>query len=78
MIENSISVDLLSRLFSSQLITKGRRHLLDQDRTYWFRYSLKVIPTYWWKTCERYPGEKPTYRARRSTQIGRASCRERV
>lgn len=35
MIENSISVDLLSRLFSSQLITKGRRHLLDQDRTYY-------------------------------------------
>lgn len=35
MIENSISVDLLSRLFSSQLITKGRRHLLDHDRTYY-------------------------------------------
>ena len=35
MIENSISVDLLSRLFSSQLITKGQRHLLDQDRTYY-------------------------------------------
>ena len=35
MIENSISVDLLSRLFSSQLITKGWRHLLDQDRTYY-------------------------------------------
>ena len=35
MIENTISVDLLSRLFSSQLITKGDRHLLDQDRTYY-------------------------------------------
>ena len=35
MIENSISVDLLSRLFSSQLITRGARHLLDQDRTYY-------------------------------------------
>lgn len=35
MIENSISVDLLARLFSSQLITKGDRHLLDQDRTYY-------------------------------------------
>ncbi|ETK00082.1 transcriptional regulator, TetR family [Eubacterium nodatum ATCC 33099] len=35
MIENSISVDLLARLFSSQLITKGNRHLLDQDRTYY-------------------------------------------
>lgn len=35
MIENSISVDLLARLFSSQLITRGQRHLLDQDRTYY-------------------------------------------
>lgn len=35
MIENSISVDLLARLFSSQLITRGARHLLDQDRTYY-------------------------------------------
>ncbi|MDD7510982.1 MAG: TetR/AcrR family transcriptional regulator [Peptostreptococcaceae bacterium] len=35
MIENSISVDLLARLFSSQLITRGNRHLLDQDRTYY-------------------------------------------
>ena len=35
MIENEITVDLLSRLFSSQLITRGNRHLLDQDRTYY-------------------------------------------
>lgn len=35
MIENSISVELLARLFSSQLITRGQRHLLDQDRTYY-------------------------------------------
>lgn len=35
MIENSISVDLLARLFSSQLITRGDRHLLDQDRIYY-------------------------------------------
>ena len=42
MIENSISVDLLSRLFSSQLITKGNRHLLDQDRTY-YKLLRKII-----------------------------------
>lgn len=35
MIENTVSVSLLSQLFSSQLITKGERHLLDPDRTYY-------------------------------------------
>lgn len=35
MIENTVSVDLLCRLFSSQLITKGERHLLDTNRTYY-------------------------------------------
>lgn len=35
MIENSISLELLSMLFSSQLTTKGDRHLLDQSRTYY-------------------------------------------
>jgi AcrR family transcriptional regulator len=35
MIENSISLDLLARLFSSQLHTKGERHLLDHNRTYY-------------------------------------------
>ncbi|MGN0659358.1 MAG: TetR/AcrR family transcriptional regulator [Emergencia sp.] len=35
MIENSISIDLLARLFSSQLVTRGQRHLLDQGRTYY-------------------------------------------
>ncbi len=34
MIENTVSVSLLSQLFSSQLITKGERHMLDPDRTY--------------------------------------------
>ena len=29
MIENSISLDLLARLLSTQLITKGEKHLLD-------------------------------------------------
>ena len=35
MIENTVSVSLLSRLFSTQLITKGEKHLLDPDRTYY-------------------------------------------
>ena len=34
MIENSISLDLLARLYSSQLITRGEKHLLDHNRTY--------------------------------------------
>lgn len=35
MIENSISLDLLAKLYSSQLITKGERHLLDHNRIYY-------------------------------------------
>lgn len=35
MIENTVSVSLLSQLFSSQLLTKGEKHLLDPDRTYY-------------------------------------------
>ena len=35
MIENTVSVSLLSQLFGSQLTTKGERHLLDPDRTYY-------------------------------------------
>ncbi len=35
MIENTVSVSLLSQLFSSQLITKGERRLLNPDRTYY-------------------------------------------
>lgn len=35
MIENSISLDLLGRLYSSQLITKGDKHLLDHNRFYY-------------------------------------------
>lgn len=34
-IENTVSLDLLCQLFSSQLITKGERHLLDTNRTYY-------------------------------------------
>jgi len=35
MIENSISLELLARLYSTQLITKGERALLDTKRTYY-------------------------------------------
>ena len=35
MIENSISMDLLARLYSSQLVTRGDRHLLDHNRVYY-------------------------------------------
>ena len=35
MIENTVSVSILSQLFSSQLLTKGERHLLEPDRTYY-------------------------------------------
>ena len=35
MIENTVSVDLLCQLFSSQLVTKGERHLLNMNRTYY-------------------------------------------
>jgi len=35
MIESQVSLDLLTRLFSSQLITKGEKHLLDHNRAYY-------------------------------------------
>lgn len=35
MIENSISLDLLARLYSSQLVTRGDKSLLDHNRTYY-------------------------------------------
>ena len=34
-IENTVPIDLLSRLFSSQLVTHGEKHLLDHSRTYY-------------------------------------------
>ena len=34
-IEDTVSIDLLSRLFSSQLVTRGEKHLLDRNRTYY-------------------------------------------
>lgn len=35
MIENSIAIDLLARLLSTQLVTRGEKHLLDRGRYYY-------------------------------------------
>ena len=35
LIENSVSLDLLARLYSTQLTTKGEKHLLDHNRIYY-------------------------------------------
>lgn len=41
MIENSISLELLGRLLSSQLVTSSEKHLMDQNRFY-FRLLRKI------------------------------------
>ena len=35
MIEDRVPLDLLARLYSSQLVTRGDKHLLDHNRTYY-------------------------------------------
>lgn len=42
MIDNSVSLELLTRLFSSQLVTRGEKHLLDRNRTY-FKLLYQII-----------------------------------
>ncbi|MCI8870105.1 MAG: TetR/AcrR family transcriptional regulator [Lawsonibacter sp.] len=42
MIENSISLDLLARLYSSQLVTRGDKHLLDHNRIY-YRLLRQIV-----------------------------------
>jgi len=42
MIDNEINIDLLARLYSSQLITKGDKHMLDYNREY-YKLLRKVI-----------------------------------
>ena len=42
MIENSVSMDLLARLLSTQLVTNGERHLLDHKRIY-YRLLRRII-----------------------------------
>ena len=42
MIEDSISIDLLARLLSTQLITRGEKSLLDRNRLY-YRLLRQII-----------------------------------
>lgn len=42
MIDERISVELLARLFSTQLTTRGEKHLLSRDRTY-FKLLQQVV-----------------------------------
>ena len=35
MIDNSVSLDLVARMYSSQLITAGEKHLMDYNRVYY-------------------------------------------
>ena len=41
-IENTVSLELLARLLSTQLVTAGNKHLLDHRRTY-YRLLRKII-----------------------------------
>ncbi len=41
-IENTVSIELLASLFSSQLVTHGEKHLLDRQRTY-FKLLRQII-----------------------------------
>lgn len=41
MIENSVSLELLARLLSTQLVTSSEKHLMDQSR-YYFRILRKI------------------------------------
>ena len=43
MIENRIDLDLLTRLYSTQLTTKGEKHLLDHNRVYYKLLRKTVI-----------------------------------
>ena len=42
MIDASVSLDLLARLLSTQLVARGEKHLLDRNRTY-FKLLRKII-----------------------------------
>ena len=43
MIETTIDMDLLAQMYSSQLITKGERHLLDHNRVYYKLLRQMVV-----------------------------------
>lgn len=42
MIEDRIDIDLLKRLYSTQLVTKGEKHLLDNKRLY-YKLLKKIV-----------------------------------
>ena len=42
MIESSVSMDLLARLLSTQLLARGEKHLLNRDR-YYFKLLRQVV-----------------------------------
>ena len=42
MIETSVSIDLLTRLLSTQLLARGEKHLLDRSRVY-FRLLRRIV-----------------------------------
>ncbi len=42
MVENEVAIDLLARMYSSQIITKGDKHLLDRNRTY-YKLLRKIV-----------------------------------
>ena len=42
MIDGGVSIDLLARLLSTQLLARGEKHLLDRNRTY-FRLLRQII-----------------------------------
>ena len=42
MIENTISLDLLARMYSTQLVTSGEKHLLNHNRIY-YRLLRQIV-----------------------------------
>lgn len=42
MIDNTVAIELMAQLLSSQLVTRGERHLLDRNRTY-FKILRQVV-----------------------------------
>ena len=42
MIESSVSIDLLTRLLSTQLLARGEKHLLDRSRVY-FKLLRQIV-----------------------------------
>ena len=42
MIENGIDIDLLTRLFSTQLTTRGEKHIMDNNRLY-YKLLRKIV-----------------------------------